>query len=43
MLDFEAKLYFEYGNTSNYHRKPRKIKKASIQELSDPLDKAFRK
>jgi hypothetical protein len=43
MLDFEDELYANYGNTSKYYRKPRKIKKLSNQELLDPSDKAFLK
>jgi hypothetical protein len=43
MLDFEDELYADYGNFSNYHRKPRKTKKLSNQELLDPSDKAFLK
>jgi hypothetical protein len=33
----------DYGNTLKYHRKPRKTKKLSNQELLDPSDKAFLK
>jgi hypothetical protein len=43
MLDFEDELYADYGNASKYHRKPRKTKKLSNQELLDPFDKAFLK
>jgi hypothetical protein len=43
MLDFEDELYADYVNTLKYHRKPRKTKKLSNQELLDPFDKAFLK
>jgi hypothetical protein len=43
MLNFEDELYANYGNTSKYHRKPRKTKKLSNQELLDPSNKAFLK
>jgi hypothetical protein len=43
MLDFEDELYVNYGNTLKYHRKPRKTKKLSNQELLDPSNKAFLK
>jgi hypothetical protein len=38
MLEFEDKLFDEYGNTSNYHtmRRPQKSRKSSSHE--EPLD-----
>jgi hypothetical protein len=41
ILDFEDELYVNYENTSKYHRKARKTKKLSNQELLDPFDKDF--
>ena len=46
MLEFEDKLFDEYGNTSNYHtiRRPQKFRKSSFhEEPLDPSKEAFLK
>jgi hypothetical protein len=46
MLDFEDKLFTEYGNTSNYYsvRKPQELKKSSLyKEPLDPFEEGFLK
>ena len=45
MLEFEDKLFDEYGNTSNYHtmRRPQKSRKSSYEEPLDPSEEAFLK